>query len=236
MGAVLAMSKQSPIPVAARWAAVVLTILAGCSSEPTGTTPDQLLGDIARDIGPRSAGEAGNVRDISELNRAAIAGVSQPLALLTIPDVEVATTVTVGARKGNVVTWRSADGGAVLLDGPVLFATRGVGFDLLSAETQELRVLLNAGRGGTVTRRYRHLDGLDQIQITDFTCQLTRRGQERIVILERSHLVTRFDERCQAESVSIENTYWLDAGGFPWKSRQWLGPVPGYLTFERLVR
>ena len=212
-----------------------MLLLAACSSEPTGTAPDQLLGQVASNILPRN-GPAPGARDISELTRSAIAGVTEPLTLITVPDVNVATTVVLAARKGNVETWRAADGGSLLLDGPVLFATRGIGQDLLAAETSGLRQMLQAGRSGTLTRDLRHLDGLDQIRITHFQCTLARDGAERIVILDRPHDVTRFRETCRAGELEINNTYWLDRGGFAWKSRQWVGQALGYMVIERLVR
>lgn len=213
---------------------LILAALAGCSSEPTGTAPDQLIAQVVSGFSPGS-GES-QVRDISELNRAAISGLTAPLLLVEMPQVEVATTVLQASVQGKHVTWGSADGGAVVLNSGVLFATRGVGWDLLSAETRPVEQHLAARRSGSYSRAYRHLDGLDRIVVTDVTCSLQNRGPVTIEVLERRHSTTRFDESCSGGGEQFVNSYWIGGDGTLWKSTQWVSPRVGQAVLQRLIR
>ncbi|MEV8465927.1 YjbF family lipoprotein [Fluviibacterium sp. DFM31] len=222
---------------ALRFCAVGLVFgLAGCSSEPTGQAPDQLLAQVTGSLFSSGNRETSEVRDISELNRAAIADVAIPLILFELPEQGVATTLKVWYEDGAFVYWRSADGGSVIVDDGVVFATRGIGWDLMAAETRQTAALIRQGRGGGYSRSYRHLDGLNQMIVRDMSCRLERAGSETIVVLERRHPVIRYEETCQDETLAFTNTYWAGSDGFLWKSRQWIGAKLGSATIQRLIR
>ncbi|WP_193140408.1 YjbF family lipoprotein [Meridianimarinicoccus sp. MJW13] len=231
------MTMCTRLSLALRFCAVGLVFgLAGCSSEPTGQAPDQLLAQVTESLFSSGNREASEVRDISELTRAAIADVTIPLILFELPDQGVATTLKVWYQDGAFIYWRSADGGSLILDDGVIFATRGIGWDLMAAETRQTAALVRQGRGAEYSRSYRHLDGLNQMIVRDMTCRFQRAGSETIVVLERRHAVTRFEESCQDGTLAFTNLYWAGSDGFLWKSRQWIGEKLGSATIQRLIR
>lgn len=217
-------------------ACLVGLVLSGCDSNDVTSSSVQLIGETLADrISPKDSETQG--RDLSELTRAAISGVAAPFALAEIPKIDAAATVSVAATKGSAVTW--VGGGAVTMTfiGPVLFSTRGVGPDLLTAETAPLTSLLNANRNGSLQRSLRHLDTQGRIVITDLTCSVTALGSTSIEILERNHQTRKFSEDCTGpDGLSLANVYWLGSDGTPWQSRQWISEEAGYLDFQRLVR
>lgn len=215
---------------------VCVAALSACSTDPTGTSPNQLMYDVFS-RGVNAPSDAGATKNISQLTRAAISEVDFPLILITIPETGAASTITITALKGDIVTWVSVDRVGVIFDGPVLFGTRGIGPDLLTAEADALRSHLSSGTSGRITREYRHLNGLDQIDVLTFQCDVSAAGSETIVVLERSHATRKMQERCVAEDgFAIENTYWLGSDGTLWKSQQWVSLQTGYMITERLVK
>lgn len=213
-----------------------LVALTACSSDPTGTSPNQLMYDVFSK-GVKAPADGSASKDISQLTRAAISEVDFPLILITIPETEAASTITITALKGDIVTWVSVDRVGVIFDGPVLFGTRGIGPDLLTAEAAPLRALLSSGKSGSITRAYRHLNGLDQIDTLTFQCEVSPAGSETIVVLERSHATRKVQENCvSADGFAIENVYWLGSDNTLWKSKQWVSLQTGYMITERLVK
>lgn len=229
VGALLAMR-----PVSARIAAAALLLaLAACGNTPTGTDPQQLLGRLIE----RTADDDGaaQVRTAADLTRADIAAITLPLMRVAIPEIGGVATASLAAVNQGVETWQSPDGSAVLLDGPVLFGTRGIGWDLMTAETAQPRRLLQTGAGGSYTRVLRHYDGENQLIPVAYACVLQQQGAETITVLERRHATRRAVERCTApDGTGFENVYWV-GGGVLWKSRQWISPRLGMLVTERLV-
>lgn len=220
--------------------AAALCGLAACSSDPTGSSMNQLLAKGVQSVLPGKKSQ-GQSRDIAQLTRAEIAAVEVPFGLVRLPSANTASSVTIAAIKGDAVTWEASNPVTMTYIGPVLFSTRGIGPDLLTAETAPLVTMLARGQGGSYSRKYRHLDGLMQTVITPFSCTLTPRGPAEIVILEHRHQTRAFSETCSdptegPEGLTIENSFWIGTDGVPWKSRQWVSADAGYLEFERLVR
>lgn len=223
------MRRFAPL-LAAAW------VVSSCGSNPTGTDPQQVLGQLVEAAAGRSSVPPGAVQDAANLTRADLAGVTLPLMRATIPEIGGAATASLAAVNGSAETWQAAGGTDFTLDGPVLFATRGVGWDLLTAETAAPKSLLLSGGSGSYQRTLRHLAGDEAIDLVRYDCTLRQQGTETIVILERSHRVRRATEQCAADGGrSFQNIYWV-GDGVLWQSRQWVSDRLGYLVTERLVR
>lgn len=174
--------------------------------------------------------------DINRLvTRAQLDQVQTPLiaAALTGPGT-FATLAPVG-RNQDVVTWRSADQITLSLKQGVVVATRGLGQDLMAADVDGTLAML-AGATGTYTRIQTYLDGEYQTQFTAFTCRIEGAVREPIEIVEHQHQTRRIEESCFASDLRIANTFWVDAGGTVWKSRQWISPALGYMETDLLVK
>ncbi|OSP56812.1 YjbF family lipoprotein [Pseudoruegeria sp. SK021] len=210
--------------------------LSGCSSENVPGSMAEYLGKQVGGGGAEPAA-AGQPKGLSQLSRAAIANVNAPFALVLLPEIETASTVAVAAVKGDAVTWVGVDGSTLTFIGPVLFSTRGIGPDLLTAEAAPLAAMLRANRSGQITRNLRHLDTLGQIVILPLDCTVDALGPATIEILERQHQTRQFRETCAGpDGLSVENLYWLGADGTQWQSRQWVSKAAGYLVYQRLVK
>lgn len=235
MGAVLAMRRRRLSLISALVAAAAL---AGCTNDPSGIGPQRELREVVgRFVAERTGQPAPGNRSIDELTRAAIAGRTRPLILARVPSTDSAATMGLTAVNNGVQSWQSGTEATVMLDGPVLFATRGLGLDLLSAETAGLAAALASGRPGERSRTYRYLDELSEIVAVRYQCRLSVAGPETITVLERRHATTRYAETCRGPGgTTIRNEFWLGADGTPWRTRQWIGPGLGYLGTERLIR
>jgi hypothetical protein len=234
MGAVLAMTaavtrraeterawaKRAGI-VAALAGAVVL--LAGCG----GLLP--------------SGGGAGGANPAASLDRATLEAQGQPVLYATLPALGTSALMRPSGRNGDVVTWRTPDRVSLSLHAGVLVATRGLGHDLMSAETTRARAALSETAPGPASgagypRIYGYLDGEHRPQFRSFFCRVSGRDREVIEILGARHAVTRITESCSDPDLEFTNTHWRGPDGLAWKSRQWVGPDLGYLHTERLVR
>ncbi|UWR35713.1 YjbF family lipoprotein (plasmid) [Sulfitobacter sp. W027] len=118
-------------------------------------------------------------------------------------------------RNRDVVTYVTPDGISVNLRQGVLISTRGLGFDLMSANVSE--VLASLRQGGSAVRIHRYLDGEDQIVIKSFICDYV--GNINIT------------ESCYGNDQTFENRYRMSAGRVV-VSRQWIGPQIGYISLE----
>ena len=137
---------------------------------------------------------------------------------LMIAQLEQNSRASIIVRKGmnrDVETYFTPDNISLSLKDGVLIGTRGLGFDLLSADVSE--VLVGLRREGRAVRIHRYLDGEDQIVIKSYICDYS--GNANIT------------ETCHGKDHSFENSYQLSAGQIV-VSRQWIGPQLGYIRLE----
>lgn len=235
MGTVLAMTRHARFPVLRIAALAGALLVAGCSTDPNSPL-SQITEQAARVLPGQRQATAAPI-DVRNLTRADIAGETLPLMRVTLGGEDgSAAALALAAENRGVETWVTGNQVSVLLDGPVLFGTRGLGPDLITAETAPTRALLAAGRSGEVTRALRRLDGNDDLVPVTFRCTLRQQGSQTIEILQRRHVTRRAVETCIApDGTRFENVYWI-GDGVLWQSRQWVGDRIGYMTTERLIR
>lgn len=138
------------------------------------------------------------------------------------------------ATPGVVEVWQSSDNLQLIMREGVLVGTRGLGGDIRSAEAAATIAGFDGQGGGgqrliTIDRR----DGT--AQTVPFACDMTQLGRETIQIVDQRISTYRMREDCIYNQTRLTNEYWVEtAGGRMRKSRQWAGPVFGYIAFERL--
>ena len=115
----------------------------------------------------------------------------------------------------NVTTYFTPDGISISLQDGVLVATRGLGFDLMTADVSAVQSGLR--NGSRAVRVHRYLDGEDQVVIKSFVCDYS--GTTKVV------------ETCYGNDNNFENRYSMVAGQIA-ESRQWIGPQLGYIVLE----
>ena len=215
MGAVLAMNGMLRISVLL----IAAGMLAGCGTLEalwnTGPAPD-----------PRA-----------KLTRAALEEAGKPVLYAALPKRKAASLLGLSGRNGTVLTWQTPDNISLSFDEGVLTATRGLGFDLMSAETAETRrMLAGAEMPDRYPRLHGYLDGEHRHRFKSYLCRRADARRETITLVGATREVTRIAESCTAPGVEIINLYWRGDDGVIWKSRQWAGPETGLVETELLKR
>lgn len=169
------------------------------------------------------------------LRRADLEAVDNPLLLAVLPEKGVFASLMPLVRKGDTLTWVTADGVTLAFENGVLIGSRGLGDDLMGGDANGTASAI-AGGPTRYARRYGYLSGDNQWIALQFQCEVTARQDETIVIVEHRQATRRTEERCSGEDLIVKNSYWAGSDGLVWKSKQWVGPEVGYLETERLVR
>ncbi len=193
-------------------------LLAACGSEQSQNPLLPALQSLPATLGrkaPATGPTAADIRSrITPDVRAQFGNV--PLKIAVLEDKNLASVLIQRQQNRDVVTYFTPDGISMAYKSGVLVATRGLGFDLMEADVDEVLQSLRTGRNGAV-RVHRYLDGEDQIVLRSFVCDYE--GSARIT------------ETCYSDGFSIENTYQMNAGSVT-ASRQWIGPQQGYIRLE----
>ena len=168
----------------------------------------------------------------AELNREQIE--AAPVDLLRVSYIDFGATavlVRAGDNAGKT-TWLSGDGRGATFKGGLLIGTRGLGDDLMGADIDAAIASLNGG--GNHLRTLDFLNGLSQIERVQFSCTTTVEGSEELTIFERTYQTSIIEELCNSDIGAFKNTYWRDANGVIWQSRQFISVGAGYLGYQRL--
>lgn len=205
-----------------------ITVLSGCGSDTESFPVARQLQSIAKEKLAKTEPSA----QPAPVTRALLSQVVSPVQLVTIERFEKQALVAEIARNRGVETWSTVDDVTLSTRDGVLVATRGLGDDLMSAAIPS-RGQLSAG-GSTLSRRYVHLNGLDQTVNLTMTCKTSAPVSEAIEIVEKVYSTRRVDETCEANGQSIQNSYWWDGSGKLRKSRQWVSPKIGSILIEDL--
>ncbi|MEM9349223.1 MAG: YjbF family lipoprotein [Pseudomonadota bacterium] len=220
---------------AAALLAMTPVLLAACS--PSNSTPPEALQPVLQRIGLYSPPSR------FEPTRAQIAatGLTGPLLRVVVrePIEQSAGYLSQGSANG-VDFFTATDGSNVLLADGILRGTVRFLGDLETAETAQTAQAIASG-GAKYFRVVRHRRGEGKLFETRLNCELVFAGREQIIILERTHLTSRYEEACQAESVdpagrfvNFTNVYWVE-NTLVRASEQWVSPSTGQLRLELVL-
>ncbi len=215
---------------------VLLSVAAGCGNEKSEPNPiAAALGAAAvstvSQIKARRSGATTAARP--PVTRADIEKAGVPILRAVIPGRGTDSFLTVLDSKGDVVTWKTAEGTTLALRNGVLTQTRGLGPDLMSSNVPTVGQLLLDG--GTHPRQYFFLGSDDQSTRRTYECTVTKVGAEVIEIFDTPHSVTRVTEDCvRPQGSKIQNEFWIE-GQTVRKSKQWASALVGHIEFERVV-
>lgn len=147
------------------------------------------------------------------------------------------TLLFAASNNGGYITYASSLRQTLTLRGSQITASRGLGWDLLSAKSSQPDPLMQAMPvrqwPASVTRSYEfprdHPEGRNEV----FDCRFAWGGAREIVILQQRHRVIEVTETCTGSNGSFQNQHLADAAtGFVWQSRQWLGPKQGMIDIS----
>lgn len=182
--------------------------------------------------GGGAAAEAQAIDPRQALTREIIEGLPNDLLLVDVPSRGATATLLRAGANGNRQTWISPDGISVTLEGGLIVATRGFGFDLMAADVRGPRAIIGGAAGGQMV--IETLDGRDQVIRQVFDCTAGERVADPVTIFERSYRTTRVQVICGNGDLRFGNNYWVDGSGAVWKSQQFVTPELGYLGTEAL--
>lgn len=206
----------------------LLAALAGCGSDVDETQTAQTYLAFAKKATGRGAAPA---KGPVGLTRAVLASLDRPADLVTVEGRKVTAVVLLVAENRGVETWSSVDDRTVAVRQGMLVATRGLGGDLISADTPPLSRV--ASGSGTFVRTLVTLNGEDAIVRSRYLCEYSVVGSEDVVLVERRYATRRVQESCSGDDGRFVNDHWLQ-GGTLRQSRQWAGRDLGYITIGRL--
>ncbi|MFQ1702127.1 YjbF family lipoprotein [Loktanella agnita] len=202
-----------------RWFLAGALALSGCGN----TANDELIKGLWQRF--TSPDKTTATADIDALRAAvtpqALAQIDGPVLLAQVPALQGAAILVLGGRNAGVETFLTPDGVSISTENGMLVATRGFGYDLMTADVAEPLSAITDARPRAV-RIHRYLNGENQLVPQSFVC--------RYVALTP----TQINESCQSSSDSFENSYTTNSKGQIVMSRQWISPQLGYITTERL--
>ncbi|NUB45392.1 YjbF family lipoprotein [Fertoebacter nigrum] len=204
--------------------------LAGCGSTDNAQSVSAFLSDLTRSVRPDGAAAA--PADLG-LTRAALAGFTTPLQLVTLEPSGVSAVMGPLGSNNGADTWSSADNRTISYRQGIVVATRGLSGDLMSASVPTLGQI--AAGSGTHSRVHFYLNGLDQTERQDFRCTLSSAGSETLTIVGLGYPTRRIDEDCSGAAGSFRNSYWIEGGTYLRQSRQYVAKEAGFLVTKRLV-
>ena len=176
------------------------------------------------------AGGGGAV-NLDRVPREKLEAFGTPIMRATIPALGIDTLLSPRDRKGDLVTWESADGHTFTFRNGVLVETRGLGPDLMSASAPGPGPI---AAGGATRRSYFYIWENDASQRRDYACTSASAGQESVEIHGRRHSTRHVAETCLREGGKLTNDYWFE-GGTIRQSRQWISPMAGSGLFFLVI-
>lgn len=217
-------------------------VLVGCTSDKIETPISKTVFNTIKSKFAPKANMAEQRRAVESVTREQFIGVGKnPFILVDIEVSQQYATLNQVSVNGDFNVFISADNKTITFSKGLIVATRGLGADLTSLDASQTRAALFQTRGNSnaTTRIHRMMNGVNQLETTVFTCALVNHGLENLTSIHKQFQLIRYQENCTsagADGVSYTNTYWIHpTTRIMWKSRQWAGPVIGYLGVEVLI-
>ena len=208
--------------------------LAACSSEQS-TEPSNfelLRGALGGMVSGLMGGEDAQPAGLS-ISPEMVASSPTPLLVAAVPATGGQALMAPLLSNGNRDTWGSNDGITVTSVDGVVVGTRGLGYDLMGADTGGLRAVIAAGGGETVRINDR-LNGLGVVERLPYACEVVIEGRETIPVIDRQVAATKVSETCRGGQVAFQNLYWIEDSGFVRQSQQWVNEEVQYLVVQIL--
>lgn len=218
-----------------------LLLLGGCGSDPTGAGPllKSAVGELtgAEKAAPQAGPPPGSA---PRLTRAQVEAASTPMIRIRLEDENAVSLMTAQARNGPYTTYLSKFTQSLTLQGTLVTASRGMGYDLLAVDARSSDPLVTPRPleqwPARVQRVYRFPGNGPRGQSLLVTCGYRPGEAFSLEIVGVSYSGRQVDEVCVGESVSFVNDLFVEDGtGFVWRSFQWLGPQQGRIDVEVLA-
>jgi hypothetical protein len=213
-----------------RFAAILaLAALTGCSSRGPNPIVEEAFDELQGFWTNEAAATPPGTPPPRALTRADIESADVAAIWARLESDPSPTLLYATAQNGPYVTYLSPFRQSITLLGSQITATRGLGWDLLSAWSSPNDPLARptppdrwpAG----IERSYEFPADGPRGRIETYACRFERGAVREFVILQRRHRGVEVSETCSGPAGSFENLHFADAGsGFVWRSLQWTGP------------
>ncbi|MER2510458.1 YjbF family lipoprotein [Amaricoccus sp.] len=213
--------------------AAAALLLAGCTNQ--GFNP--ILVEAVNAVNPWDAPDEAAAAKGQPVTRAAIDKADVATIRARLVADQSPTYLFAASNNGGYVTYASSLRQTLTLRGSQVTASRGLGWDLLSATSSQPDPLTRAIPPGQwprqVTRSYEFPSITPAGQILSFTCRFEFGDVTEMVILDQRHRGVQVSETCAGPTGSFENLHFADVStGFVWRTLQWLGPRQGLVDIE----
>ncbi|MEJ8562005.1 YjbF family lipoprotein [Yoonia sp. GPGPB17] len=197
----------------------VLFVLAACGNVPRDFPS---VSEVLATMIPQPAAQVITADDLRRtLTPDVVSQLNTRLILIEIPARQAVAILSLVNTNQGVETYLTADGVSISLQDGLVVATRGFGFDLMTADVSEVAARLRHDMGNAV-RIHRYLDGENQIIAQSFRCDL------------QFHDALSATETCKSSKVSFTNSYTFNESGRITESKQWVSPEIGLLEVQEL--
>ena len=198
-------------------AGALTLMLAGCGA------PAAIMGALG---GPPAAPVGGFTPDD-------VVAAPQDFMLVTVASRDIAGLARMTTDNSGQRTWIGEAGYTVTLDDGLLVATRGLGGDLIAANTAGVRAILRQG-GGVTERQHDYLDDRDRIQTETYTCTIEAKGPQEVDLGIRKETAEFWTETCANARIQFENQYFVDETGTIIAARQFVSQTVAYVRNNEL--
>ena len=146
-------------------------------------------------------------------------------------------TLTPYPGQGVGQTWLGADGATITLERGIIKASRGMGDDLMGSSSRMPSWSKINTKTGAYSRELAHLTGNNKISTSVFSCNIKKTSSGDLInIWDVNFKLDKFEETCFGGSLTLKNTYQVDAQGIVRRSTQYHSGTLGSILIERLDR
>jgi hypothetical protein len=217
-------------------------LVGGCGSEPNPA--GALLKSAVEELGggEEAGAQAGPAPGSApSLTRVQIEAAGAPMIRIRLENENAVSLMTAQARNGPYTTYLSKFVQSLTLQGTLVTASRGMGYDLLSVDARASDPLVTprplAEWPARVQRVYRFPGNGPRGVPMLVTCVYRPGEALSIDIVEVTYAGRQVEEICESDTVSFVNDLFVeDETGFVRRSFQWLGPQQGRVDVEVLAR
>jgi hypothetical protein len=213
-------------------------VLAGCGSDTGKTESTKIAQNVVKALlarlgaGAPDAAAATAAMDDDQLAAAGRAGFAGPLILARIDGQGATTILGLYGENGAMRTYAAANEQSIILRDGILAGTRGLGSDLMSADTAATARLITSRQQGQADRILRYLDGEDRERPLPQHCTIRSGEAQSYDLAGVGFSGVQMLETCSGLGLTVENSYLVTAAGKIVASRQWIGPGVGYVVLQ----
>lgn len=212
-------------------------VLAGCTNSKTDIKPSDVIREYIESLRKSSEPQMSPEQFLATVTQRAL-DLNEPdtrLITIRLPEVEFYELLNVIAENGQYSTWSPwgiTDRRTIVTKNGMVTATRALGFDLMSADVDNVLALVQARQEGVAQYAQRYLDGSSQIVEAKSTCEVTRGYQKMVRVGRSEQPALQMFSSCISANRQFVDLFLVDSSGRILELRQWIGPKMGFAVIQ----